>query len=280
MTERKSKRLRLAVQLAAALLLPVTAIAALVLLQPPTRSARAATNAVPTGLPSHFSFGLMDAPGGAANLAGMRANNGTSWDYRYQYLSAGVNTGNGWANWNSPAGQFATYYMQDSDSHGIMPAFVYYQMLQSNGPSGGSEAGNDLAHLNSASTMSAYYADWKLLMQKIGAFGKPVLVVVEPDLWGFIEQNAISRGSHSAASVPASVASSGYADAQGYPNTAQGYAWALLHIRDKYAKNAVLALHSSSWGTGIDIASNTSASLNAASIGGTEAQFLNNVSSG
>jgi hypothetical protein len=263
------------VQISAALLLPVTAVAALVLMRPPTPAAKAATNAVPTGLPSHFSFGLMDGPGGAANLASMRTNNGTSWDYRYQYLAAGVNTGNGWANWNTPSGAFATYYMQESDSHGIMPSFVYYQLLQSNGPSGGSETNNDLAHLNSASTMKAYYADWALLMQKIGAFGKPTLVVVEPDLWGFMEQNAISRGSHSAASVPASVASSGYADAQGYANNAQGFAWALLHIRDKYAKNAILALHSSSWGTGIDIASNTSSSLNAASIGSTEAQFLN-----
>src|SRR5215467_9069008 len=146
--------------------------------------------------------------------------------------------------------------MQDSASHGIMPAFVYSQMLQSKGPSGGSESGNDLAHLNSGSTMSAYYADWALLMRKIGAFGKPVLVVVEPDLWGFIEQNAIGRGSHSAASVPASVASSGYGDAQGYPNTVQGYSWTLLHLRDKYTKHAILALHSSSWGTGIDITSN------------------------
>src|SRR5262245_49637264 len=212
MTEWESKRLRLTVHITAALLLPVTAVAALVVMQPPARPAKAATNAVPAGLPSHFSFGLMDSPGGAAAMASMRTNNGTSWDYRYQYLAGGTNTGGGWANWNAPAGQFATYYMQDSASHGIMPAFVYYQMLQSKGPSGGSESGNDLAHLNSGNTMGAYYADWALLLQKIGAFGRPTFVVVEPDLWGFIEQNAISRGGHSAANVPASVASSGYHD--------------------------------------------------------------------
>jgi hypothetical protein len=272
MTAGTSKRLRLMMQISAVFLLPTAALGALVLLRPPAPHARAASGGVPAGLPTHFSFGLMDGPGGATNLANVRTNNGTAWDYRYQYLSAGANTGNGWATWNSPAGAFATYYMQDSDSHGIMPAFVYYQMLQSNGPSGGSEAGNDLAHLNSAGTMRAYFADWALLMQKIGAFGKPALVVVEPDLWGFVEQNAIGRG---ASSVPASVAISGYADAQGYPNTAQGFSWALLHIRDKYAKNAILALHSSSWGSGTDIASNTSGSLNAAGIGQQEAQFLN-----
>ena len=71
----------------------------------------------------------------------MRTRNGTKWDFRYQYLSAGVNTGNGWATWNSPAGQFATYYMDDSAANGYIPAFVYYMLLQSNGPGGNGEGG-------------------------------------------------------------------------------------------------------------------------------------------
>lgn len=224
-------------------------------------------------MPTHFSFGIMDAPGGTSYLNGMRSSNGTAWDFRYQYLAGGAGTG--WSTWNSPAGQFATYYMDDSGNNGYIPAFVYYQMLQSSGPSGGSESGNDLAHLNSASTMKAYYADWALLMQKIGAYGKPVLVVVEPDLWGFIQQAALTKGSNSAASIPASVASSGYPDAVGLPNNAQGFAWALLKIRDHYAHNAILALHDSSWSTGTDIASNTDPSVNAASIGNQAGQFLN-----
>ena len=97
--------------------------------------------------------------------------------------------------------------MQESATNGYMPAFVYYNMLQSSGPSGGSEAGNDLAHLASPATMQAYYADWALLMHKIGAFGKPVLVIVEPDLWGYIEQAAARAGTESSgASISASVA--------------------------------------------------------------------------
>lgn len=224
-------------------------------------------------MPGHFSFGMMDSPGGQTYLNGMRSNNGTAWDFRYQYLSGGAGTG--WSTWNTPAGQFATYYMNDSGNNGYIPSFVYYNMLQSNGPSGGSESGTDLAHLSSTSTMNAYYSDWALLMQKIGAYGKPALVVVEPDLWGFIQQAAQAKGSSSAASISASVASSGYPAAQGYPNTAQGYAWALLHIRDLYAHNAILTLHASAWGSGTDIASNTSSSVNAAAIGTQTAQFLN-----
>lgn len=254
-------------------LLIVSSLAAVVAFHGGNQTAHASAGLVPSGMPKHFSFGIMDAPGGEGYLSSMRSTNGTAWDYRYQYLSAGANTGHGWATWNSPAGQFATYYMQASSGAGVMPAFVYYQLLQSNGPSGSSEGATDLAHLNSPSTMSAYYTDWALLMQKIGAYGKPVLVIVEPDLWGFMEQTVSGHG-NSAASIPASVASSGDADAQGFANNAQGFSFALLHMRDKYAANAILALHASAWGTGTDIATNNSASVNATGIGQQTAQFL------
>ncbi len=122
--------------------------------------------------------------------------------------------------------------------------------------------------------MKAYYADWALLMQKIGAFGKPALVIVEPDLWGYIEQAAARASTNSGARIAASVASSGYADAAGFPDTAQGFAFALLHIRDRYAPNAVLALHASGWGTGIDLGSDTRTNLDVTGIAAQSASFL------
>lgn len=238
-----------------------------------TTGARAANaqSALPTGLPAHFGFGLMSDPGSTGAMNAMRSANGAAWDYRYTYLSAGVNTGNGWATWNTPAGQYATYYMQDSASNGYLPTFVYYMLLQSNGPGGANEQATDLAHLTNPATMRAYYADWTLLMQKIGAFGKTTMVIVEPDLWGYIEQ--ATGASHTAETIPASVASSGDLGAQAFPNTAQGFAWTLLHARDRYAPNALLALHASPWGTRTDVASTPSA-INAAGIGAQEASFL------
>lgn len=268
----ESKAVHLLLLLAVPALILGTALAGTLAFRSTPKAAQAAAGPIPSGMPGHFSFGIMDSPGGQTYLNGMRSSNGTAWDFRYQYLAGGAGTG--WSTWNTPAGEFATYYMNDSGNNGYIPSFVYYNMLQSNGPSGGNESGTDLAHLGSTSTMSAYYGDWALLMQKIGAYGKPVLVIVEPDLWGFIEQAAQAMGSTSAASISASVASSGYPAAQSYPNTAQGYAWALLHIRDLYAHNAILALHASPWGTGTDIASNTSSSVDAAAIGSQTAQFL------
>jgi hypothetical protein len=240
----------------------------------PRSGARAAAAPLPTSLPGHFSFGIMDSPGGTGYLNAMRANNGTAWDFRYQYLAGGVNTGSGWETWNSPAGAFATYYLQDSGANNYTPGLVYYEMEQSNGSCNGcGETQRALSNLGNPNTMAAYYANWALLMQQIGAYGKPALVIVEPDLWGFIEQAASGQGG-SAANVAASVASSGNADAAAFPNSAQGFAWALLHIRDRYARNAVLALHASPWSTGADIGSDTSTTVDATAVGAKQAQFL------
>jgi hypothetical protein len=219
----------------------------------------------------------MNSPGNAPLLATMRSQNGTAYAFRYQYLSAGVNTHAGWETWNTPTGQFVTNYMQESAQYGYTPAFVYYEICQSNGPHPGSYcSGHDLeqdtANLANPSTMNAYYANWVLLLQKIQAFGKPVLVIVEPDLWGFLQKD--TNGSDNAANVPASVSSSGYADAAGFPNTAQGFGWALLHMRDKYAPRATLAVHASLWATNTDIGSDTSSSLDLAGLAQREAKFL------
>ena len=38
--------------------------------------------------------------------------------------------------------------------------------------------------------MSAYWANARLMFQMIGAFGKPTLVNLEPDFWGFAQDQA------------------------------------------------------------------------------------------
>ncbi len=231
-----------------------------------------------SNFPHYVSFGAMSNPGGATALDDMRTKNGAAFAFRYQYLTGGVNTGHGWETWNQPAGQYATYYMQESAQHGYIPVFTYYELCLSNGVQPGNACGannlrQDTSNIANPTTMRAYYANWSLMLQKIGAFGKITLVIVEPDLWGFL-QNA-TAGTNNAANVPASVSSSGYADAAGFPNTVQGFAWALLHMRDKYAPNAILALHASTWASGADIATDTRPSLDVAGMVQREASFLN-----
>ena len=200
--------------------------------------------ALPSGWPSTLQLGMSDSPGGAA---AMKAT--TSFGFRYQYLSAGVNTGNGWANWNSN-GAFATYYIQDSVANNITPVFTYYMIRQSNPGASMGESQGVLANLQNTSTMSAYWNDLKLFFQKAGAFPNNLVVLqVEPDMWGYVQQAA---SGDNATSVSASVASSGLSELSGLPNNMSGFAKAVVKLRDLYAPNVKLGYHLSYWGTGTD----------------------------
>jgi len=199
---------------------------------------------------------------------------GVPWRYRYTYLAGGVNTPNPWPTWQDPAlppGQYALDYMNQSRAAGYIPTLPYYQLLQSNPQTGLGESGQDWAHLNDPAVMNAYYRDFTLLMQKAGQYGGQVLVNVEPDLWGYLQQRA---GGASAATLTASVASSGYGSAAGLPNSVQGFAYELLKLRDTYAPNAMLGIHASMWSSGRDIGSDTDPSLNAPAEADKTAAFL------
>jgi hypothetical protein len=231
----------------------LAAVSILALLIPlPAQAAPAV--ATRASLPSdRLHFGLANGPG--TQLDWM-VGSGVPWRYRYQYLAGGINTaggssdpcaGNaGWQTWNSPAGQFVTDYINASAAHSYIPVFTYYEIVQSN-PSQGNESA-ELTKISTLCTMQAYWADFTVLMQKVGAYGGQVVVHVEPDFWGFMEHQ-----SPDPTTIPAVVASSGNADLAGLPNTVAGMGLAFLKLRDKYAPNAILGIHASSWGSGVDI---------------------------
>jgi hypothetical protein len=239
---------------------------------------------VPTGLPSHLGIGLAASPSDIATGGWLPAS-GIPWDYAYQYLSGGVNTGAGWETWNSN-GQFPLYYAQSAAASHYIPVFSYYELRQSTTTcSGCGEAQVDLSNLNNASLMASYFQNFALLMQRLGSgsyggisgFGQTAIVHVEPDLSAYAEQAVLNNSANcygyctgqgnNPAALKAAVASSGYAAVAGYPNTYQGFNWALLHLRDLYAPNVLLAFHVSNWATMIDIGSDTSTSLDVAALG-------------
>jgi len=234
----------------------------------PGAQARAAgTPALPT---DRLQFGLANGP---SDLSWM-TDSGVPWAYRYQYISGGVNTPGNWETWQDlslPAGQFAVDYVTASHDAGYIPVFSWYEMLQSSPSSGSDESDRDFNNLNDPTTMASYYASFALLMQRSAQAGGTVIVQVEPDLWGYLQQRA---GGASAASLPASVAASGYAGVSAYPNTAAGFGAALIHLRDLYAPDVLLAVHASMWSSGIDIASDASSTVNAAAEADKTAAFL------
>ncbi len=175
---------------------------------------------LPAKWPHTLQIGVTDDPGGAAALRKI-----APFGFRYQYLAGGVNTGTGWATWN-PNGTFASMYVADSWAHGEMPVLTYYMLLQSK-PGGGDEAHADLTNLRDPATMSAYWDDVRLLFQRVKG-SKPVVVHVEPDLWGYLEQ-------------------------AGDTSLASSFAQQWVNLRDQLAPNVILAYHMSGWGTKHDI---------------------------
>jgi hypothetical protein len=174
----------------------------------------------PHGWPATLQIGLSDSPGGAAAL-----RKSAPFGFRYQYLAGGVNTGNGWSTWN-PNGTFASMYVQESWAHNVVPVLTYYMLLQSS-PNAGGESQTDLAHLADPAVMNAYWNDVRLLFQRVRGT-KPVVVHVEPDLLGYLEQaNDVALGS--------------------------AFAKQWVALRDELAPNVILAYHMSGWGTKHDI---------------------------
>ncbi len=179
--------------------------------------------ALPGGWPHHLILGASDPPGGARALV-----DHVHLDARYQYLSGGVNTGHGWATWN-PNGTFASMYVTESIRAHVIPVLTYYQLLQSGPSSGAGESARDLSNLRNPATMRAYWSDYRLLLARVAAAAGRHLVVVhvEPDLWGYLEQ------AHATA-------------------LARGFAQQLIRLRDELAPHVRLAWHLSVWGTGED----------------------------
>ncbi|TMD03117.1 MAG: hypothetical protein E6J01_17040 [Chloroflexi bacterium] len=145
--------------------------AASVVIEPATKA-----QAAPPPLPAGLNFGLANGP---SDLSWMTTS-GVPWVFRYQYLAGGVNTGKGWETWNTPLGQFATYYMSASGANGYIPVFTYYELLQSNPSTGPDESTRDYNNLNNAATMNAYYNNFVLLMQEAQAYGHLVIVQLGP----------------------------------------------------------------------------------------------------
>jgi len=196
----------------------LVATAALALALAP--SALAKLPPLPHGWPKTLQIGLTDPPG---DVAALRRH--APFGFRYQYLAGGVNTGNGWSTWN-PNGTFASMYVQESWAHRVVPVLSYYMLLQSS-PEGGDESQTDLAHLRDPQLMQSYWSDVRLLMQRVKGT-KPVVVHVEPDLWGYLEQaNDVAL--------------------------AASFAQQWVSLRNQLAPNVLLAYHMSGWGTKHDI---------------------------
>lgn len=200
----------------------------------------------PAGWPTAFELGMADPPGDAGALA---ASGG--FGIRYQYLSGGVNTDSGWQRYN-PAATFVDRYVDESLASGLMPVFSYYMLLQSApGNAQENEWDGDTANLATAATMRSYFADLETFLRHAAASApNPVVLHVEPDLWGYLQQSSRDDDGRT---VPALVSATGLPELRGLPNDAAGLAQAIVRLRNRLAPNVLLAYHLSVFGTNKDL---------------------------
>jgi len=192
-----------------------------------------------------LQLGLDDDEAGASAL-----REAAPFGFRYHYLAGGVNTDLTWQRWGQGDGRFVTDFIADSAANGMTAVFSYYEIRQSRpGVAQSDEPRAVLQNLADRATMRAYYQDLQRFFALAGASGRPVVLHVEPDLWGYAQQ----RGGDDASAVRAAVASTGLPELEGLPDDVSGVARAVVRLRDAAAPNVLLAWHLSIWGTGKDI---------------------------
>jgi hypothetical protein len=196
-----------------------------------------AAGVIPFGLPSRFTVGLFEDHGGT-----WMRNSGVRWDARYRYFTQG------WVNnwgWSAYDGSWGLSYFRESDAQGLTPVVQYYVM---NGVAGYNENAF-LATMQNPSKMADYFGQWKILMERVRDFGKPAVILVEADGFGFLEQQSAGNPNAYAA-----VAASGIPELAALPNTVAGWGLAFLQLRKSVgATNAILAMDISGWATGKDL---------------------------
>lgn len=161
----------------------------------------------------------------------------------------GVGSGS-WPTWNSPDGSYVTYVSANVKAIGAVPMFTLYQMA-SNGE-------GNLSAINDPTFMASYWAQVKLMYQKIGATDLPTLVNLEPDFWGFVLTGAPGGDP---TKLPARVST--VTECASQPDTAAGLAGCLLTLGRTYAPKAKIGFPPSFWGRDATTVGNFMAKLGA-----------------
>jgi len=186
------------------------------------------------GKPSRVLVGL-----GATSIDDMKSQD-IHPDIVERYL-VGVGAGS-WPTWNSPDGAYVTFSAQAAEAYGAVPMFTLYQMT-ANGE-------GNLSGISDATFMDKYWGQVRLMYQRIAEWGKPALVNVEPDFWGFAASQAPGRDlTKMAAAV------SGQPECATLPDTVAGLGQCFVQMGRKVAPKTMIGFPPAFWsGTPVEVA--------------------------
>ena len=151
-------------------------------------------------------------------------------DIYTRYLGSGD-----WTSWNSPPCDYVCVVADAADSIGAVPMYTQYQMAN-NGD-------GNISVVNDSTFMATYWARARLLFKDIAAYGKPSLVNVEPDFWGYAEQAAPNGDPTKLTAIVSS-----NSDCASLPNNIKGLAECWIAMARKYAPKAYVGFPPSTWG--------------------------------
>ena len=197
----------------------------------PVGKSTAAELAVKLGRSANFLVGLGNdlandhSKDGAYTL-------GSKLDLHYAYL-VGLKGQGGWPEWN-PDGQFVNVLTDTADAQGVTPMFTMYGMA--------AQGEGNAAALTNDTYMKAYWDGIKLMYQRIGVFGKPVVVHFEPDFWGFVEQQSKEDPSKLTVHVKANAP-----DCADQTDDLVGMSQCLIKLARLFAPKALVGFHASQW---------------------------------
>ena len=140
-----------------------------------------------------------------------------------------------WTRWNSAPCNYVCVVAGQAEAMGAIPMYTQYQMAN--------DGDGNISVIDNAAFMATYWARVRLLFQTIAAGGKPALVNLEPDFWGYVEQHAPGGDP---TKMTALVSSN--ADCAGEPNTVTGLAGCLIGMARKYAPKAYVGFPPANWG--------------------------------
>lgn len=149
-----------------------------------------------------------------------------------------------WGCWQyapDPPGQFVPTFVAETHDVGAIPMLTWYVWLDRAGTREGTP---EVLALAESEAVAGYFHDLDVFLDGLSETGpEPVLVQLEPDLWGFLQVHASDP-----TTIPVALPES----CGELPHDATGLSRCLIRtIRDR-APHARIALHASHWAAGFD----------------------------
>lgn len=150
----------------------------------------------------------------------------------YLYL-VGLPGRGGWPGWN-PHGTFVDLQAAAALQRGVVPVFTLYAMAV--------EGEGRPEVLTDAAYMRAWWDGFELAVTRLAHFGRPAMLHVEPDFWGFMQK----YGGGPPDAIPALVGST-YGHCADYPDTLAGMGACIVHRVHTATPQVRVGLHASTW---------------------------------